>query len=208
MNNSKNNEYSGFHVGLTGGIASGKTKVSNIFIKLGVEVIDTDHIAHTIVEPGNMALTEIVDAFGKEILTDSKQLNRIYMRDLIFNNPAKRKLLESIMHPKIQDEVEQQLSTSSVLYQIIVIPLLTSSPLRNQIDRILLVDCDVNTQLTRIMQRDGVTSELAKKIIASQSSRNERLAIAHDVIENNSSFEQILPQVKKFHERYLRLAKK
>jgi dephospho-CoA kinase len=130
------------------------------------------------------------------------------MRDLIFNNPAKRKLLESIMHPKIQDEVEQQLSTSSGLYQIIVIPLLTSSPLRNQIDRILLVDCDVNTQLTRIMQRDGVTSELAKKIIASQSSRNERLAIAHDVIENNSSFEQILPQVKKFHERYLRLAKK
>ena len=208
MSNKIKNEYSSFHVALTGGIASGKTEVSNIFVKLGIDVIDTDHIAQTIVTPGSKTLNKIITAFGNKILTKSKQLNRIYMRNLIFNNPDKRVLLESIMHPIIQEEVKQKLSTASGPYQLVVIPLLTTSPLQNQVDRILLVDCDVNTQLTRIMRRDGITLDLAEKIIASQSTRNERLSIAHDVIENNSVFEKIIPQVRKIHEKYLRQVKK
>ena len=110
MSNKIKNEYSSFHVALTGGIASGKTEVSNIFVKLGIEVIDTDHIAQTIVTPGSKILNEIITAFGNKILTKTKQLNRVYMRNLIFNNPDKRILLESIMHPIIQEEVKQKIN--------------------------------------------------------------------------------------------------
>ncbi|MFQ3334297.1 MAG: dephospho-CoA kinase [Woeseiaceae bacterium] len=202
----KKDESINFQVALTGGIASGKSKVSEIFRNLSVDIIDTDDIAHYLVKPGSETLEMIIKKFSKGILTDSGELDRQYMRKLIFNDPTKRQCLESIMHPQIHKEVKIKLSKSLGPYQIIVVPLLTTSPIKHQANKILVIDCDEQTQIKRLMTRDSVSLGMAKKIIASQAKREERLLIADDIIENNNDFMKLIPTIKKIHKKYLEYA--
>ena len=195
------------HIALSGGIASGKTYVSNKFSSLGVDIIDTDIIAHEIVLPGRSALEEITDNFGKSVLQKDGALNRKLMRKIIFEDSKKRLILESILHPKIQNEVKNKISSLNGPYQIIVVPLLTKSPILKQVNRILIIDCDEKKQLKRLIKRDGISTKLASQIMSSQSDRKERLSIADDIILNDDDFDILDTQIINLHRYYLGLTK-
>ena len=196
-----------FRIGLTGGIASGKSTVADAFAALGVPVIDTDVIAREVVEPGQPALQEIADAFGDGVLTESGALDRGALRELVFAVDDARKLLEAILHPVIREETVRQANAAGGDYQVIVVPLLTESPLKLFVDRVLVVDCDTETQIARLMSRDGGSREAAERILAAQANREQRLAIADDVIENQDSRESLIEQVEQLHEKYRILAR-
>ncbi|HEB55543.1 MAG TPA: dephospho-CoA kinase [Gammaproteobacteria bacterium] len=193
-------------IGLTGGIGSGKTVVSDHFAKLGVPVIDTDIIARELVAPGQAALTEIATVFGRDILTPEASLDRQALRQLIFNQPDKRRQLEDILHPRIREEVKKRLTVINAPWCIIVIPLLQESTQQDLVQRILLVDAPAELQLTRTMLRDNVSADDVRKIIASQASRQSRLELADDVIVNDGSLEQLRLQVEKMYQFYNQLA--
>ena len=195
------------HIALSGGIASGKTYVSNKFSSLGVDIIDTDIIAHEIVLPGRSALEEITDNFGKSVLQKDGALNRKLMRKIVFEDSKKRLILESILHPKIQNEVKNKISSLNGPYQIIVVPLLTKSPILKQVNRILIIDCDEKKQLKRLIKRDGISTKLASQIMSSQSDRKERLSIADDIILNDNDFDSLDTQIINLHRCYLDLSK-
>ena len=195
------------HIALSGGIASGKTYVSNKFSSLGVDIIDTDIIAHEIVLPGRSALEEITDNFGKSVLQKDGALNRKLMRKIVFEDSKKRLILESILHPKIQNEVKNKISFLNGPYQIIVVPLLTNSPILKQVNRILIIDCDEKKQLKRLIKRDGISTKLASQIMSSQSDRKERLSIADDIILNDDDFDSLDTQIINLHRCYLDLSK-
>lgn len=195
------------HIALSGGIASGKTYVSNKFSSLGVDIIDTDIIAHEIVLPGRSALEEITDNFGKSVLQKDGALNRRLMRKIVFEDSKKRLILESILHPKIQNEVKNKISSLDGPYQIIVVPLLTKSPILKQVNRILIIDCDEKKQLKRLIKRDGISTKLASQIMSSQSDRKERLSIADDIILNDDDFDSLDTQIINLHRCYLDLSK-
>jgi len=191
-----------YTVALTGGIASGKTLVSDEFSRLGVPVIDTDIIAHKIVEPGQPALREIEAAFGASILDGDGRLKRKELRTLIFNDMDERKKLESILHPKIRQEVTKAVAKVRTDYCILVIPLLTESGSYPNVNRVLVVDVDPETQIARLMSRDGSSREQAKQALASQASRTQRLAIADDVLENSGSPAAARRAVSKLNDLY------
>ena len=195
------------HIALSGGIASGKTYVSNKFSSLGVDIIDTDIIAYEIVLPGRSALEEITDNFGKSVLQKDGALNRKLMRKIVFEDSKKRLILESILHPKIQNEVKNKISSLNGPYQIIVVPLLTKSPILKQVNRILIIDCDEKKQLKRLIKRDGISTKLASQIMSSQSDRKERLSIADDIILNDDDFDSLDTQIINLHRCYLDLSK-
>jgi len=197
-----------YTVALTGGIASGKTLVSDEFIRLGVPVIDTDIIAHQLVEPGQAALTEIADAFGPGVVDESGQLNRQKMRSLIFSDTEKRKELETILHPKIRQSVEQAIAKVTFAYCVLVVPLLVESSAYPNVNRVLVVDVEPETQIRRLMARDHCTRDQAEQALASQASRKQRLSIADDVLENSGSPRQALHEVAKLHKKYLQLAQR
>ena len=193
-------------VGLTGGIASGKSTVADLFAEFGVPIIDTDLIAREVVEPGQPALEEIRAAFGDIVIDADGRLDRAGMRRIVFADDAARQRLESILHPKIRDAAMQQSATSGGDYQIIVVPLLVESPMKDEMDRILVVDCPVDIQVERLLARDTETEDQARRMIAAQSSREDRLAIADDVIDNGSSLAAAREQVEAMHARYLELS--
>ena len=193
-------------IGLTGGIASGKSTVADMFAELGAVVIDTDVIAREVVMPGRPALDEIREAFGSSVIGDDGTLDRGAMRQLVFADQGARQHLETILHPRIQDETRRQAGVAGGDYQLIVIPLLVESSLKSFIDRILVVDCDEETQIRRLLARDAESSAQARRILASQSSRDERLAIADDVIHNDADLESTRSQVAALHEIYVSLA--
>jgi len=195
-----------FTIVLTGGIASGKTLVSDAFKKLGVPVIDTDVIAHQIVEPGMPALLEIESAFGVKILDENGRLRRKDLRELIFIDPEARKKLESILHPKIRKKVRQAIVEVKHDYCILVIPLLAGRGTYPDVARVLVVDVDPEVQITRLMARDNSTRRQAEQALASQASRAQRLNIADDVLENSGSPEAVLPAVSKLNKLYTKLA--
>jgi dephospho-CoA kinase len=195
-----------FTVVLTGGIASGKSTVSGLFEALGVPVVDTDRISRELVEAGKPALEAIVDAFGRECLDGEGGLDRRRMRSVIFADPEARKRLESILHPLIGGEVLRRITALDATYCIVVIPLYTESSAYGWIDRVLVVDADADTQIARVMARDGASRELARAILASQASRSERLALADDVIRNEGSMDQLAAQVRELHRQYSALA--
>ncbi len=201
----RNKIHAPLRIGLTGGIASGKSTVAELFSGLGVPVIDTDIIAREVVLPGQPALAEIRDAFGDAVFEDGV-LNRAAMRQQIFADNDARRRLEAILHPRIRQETIRQANASGGDYQLIVVPLLTESPLRDYVDRILVVDCDEETQIERLLARDAETEDQARRILATQASRDERLAIADDVIHNDTSIEATSSQVSALHDTYLRLA--
>jgi dephospho-CoA kinase len=195
-----------FKIGLTGGIASGKTTVANNFAELGLPVIDTDVIARQIVRAGEPALEEIRERFGDSVIDESGELNRSAMRLLIFSNDELRLALENILHPRIGAETRRQSAVAGGDYQVIVVPLLVGSPLLQFVDRVLVVDCDENTQVERLLARDAESIQQARKIISAQASRDERLAIADDIISNNHGLAEIKQQVLLLDKKYRALA--
>lgn len=195
-----------FRIGLTGGIASGKSTVAELFLGLGAAVIDTDVIAREVVQPGEPALEEIQRRFGSDVLDESGVLDRAAMRSLVFSDNDARADLEAILHPRIGAEVRRQSRSGNGVYQIIVVPLLVDSPLLHFVDRVLVVDCSEDEQLDRLLKRDLGTAEEAKLILAAQSSREERLKMADDIIRNDSDLEHLRKQVIALGETYQRLS--
>ena len=197
---------SNLYIGLSGGIASGKTIVSDEFSSLGADIIDTDIIARELIYPGSETLNEIVSVFGENVLQDDGNLNRKLMRQIIFSEKDKKITLEKIMHPKIQNEVKLKIQSASGQYQIIVVPLLLQSPILDFVDRVLIIDCNEKIQINRLMNRDNISEELAKKMIENQSKREERLAIADDVILNEGHIKEIKHEVKKLNDFYIKIS--
>lgn len=194
-----------FRIGLTGGIASGKSTVANLFAELGIPVIDTDVIAREVVQPGEPALDEIRQRFGDRIIDGAGNLDRTRLRQKIFSSDDARRDLESILHPRIGAEVVRQAGSAGGPYQLIVVPLLTGSQLLHFVDRVLVVDCDEQTQLQRLLARDTETVEQAQRMLAAQASRQERLAIADDIIRNDQSLDHTRSQVIDLDQRYRNL---
>jgi len=191
-------------IGLTGGIASGKTTVSQLFAKLGTPIIDADVIAHQLVEPGQPALNNIRKIFGPEIIDHEGQLNRAKLRQKIFADTEKRQQLEAILHPRIKKIMQTTAAqTQSSSYCILSIPLLLETQQKELVDRILVVDCLPELQHQRLQQRDKLSDEEIERIVNAQASREARLAIADDVIYNNSNFDNLQKQVFTLHNRFL-----
>ena len=178
-----------------------------MFAVLGVPIIDTDVIAREVVQPGEPALTEIRERFGEAVIDASDQLDRPAMRKLVFSDANARIDLENILHPYIGAETRRQADAATGPYQFIVVPLLVGSELQQFVDRVLVIDCGEETQIQRLMARDAETREDAQKILSSQASREARLAIADDVINNDQSTTQPLAeQVAELNSLYQRLA--
>ena len=193
-------------IGLTGGIASGKSTVASFFADLGVPVIDTDVIAREVVAKGAPALAEIRAKFGDEVFNVDGMLDRKKMRNLVFSDDSKRRQLEGILHPRIREAALNQAEAVTDPYMIIVVPLLVESPMKEFMDRVLVVDCSEEVQLSRLLARDTENDEQARRIIAAQASRNERLAIADDVVLNDAGLDQTRTRIEALHKKYLELS--
>jgi len=193
-------------IGLTGGIASGKSSVAGIFAELGVPVIDTDVIAREVVSPGQPALDEIRGIFGPHVFAPDGGFDRAAMRAIVFADEDARHKLEAILHPRIREATMEQAAGTGGAYQLIVVPLLVESPLRSFVDRVLVVDCDKETQVRRLLARDAESEEQASRMIAAQASREDRLAIADDVIRNDGELQETRDQVLALHRGYLQQA--
>lgn len=202
------NDSTPLQIGLTGGIASGKSLVADLFAELGVPIVDTDIVARDVVTPGAPALDEIRSRFGADVIKADGSLNRRVMRDIVFSDDDLRRELEAILHPRIRLQTEARVAAINADYLIIVVPLLAESPMKSMMSRILVVDCDEETQIARLMMRDIESEEQARRIMATQASRAERLAIADDVIENNGSIDNVRRQVTALHKFYLGQAAK
>jgi dephospho-CoA kinase len=195
-----------YRVGLTGGVASGKSTVTKLFRAFGVPIIDTDELARDVVEPGQPPLERLVERFGPSILTPDGHLDRPALRTIVFSDPRARADLEALTHPAIGAAVESRSAASGGPYQILVIPLLVEKNLGSQLDRVLLVDCDEEQQIRRLQRRDGSAIEEARAILNAQASRAARLQAAHDVIKNDGAIGALQAQVDALHARYLELA--
>jgi dephospho-CoA kinase len=195
-----------FRVALTGGIASGKSTVADLFAALGVPVIDTDVIAREVVEPGRPALAQVAEAFGRDVLDADGRLDRKRMRERIFADADARRRLEAILHPAIRAEMERQSRAAGGPYQVLVIPLLTEGGRRDHVDRVLLVDVPEELQIQRVMWRDGVSHDQAQASLNAQATRAQRLAVADDVLRNTGRVDDLREQVAELHQQFLRLA--
>ncbi|MFB0935041.1 MAG: dephospho-CoA kinase [Propionivibrio sp.] len=198
-----------FVIGLTGGIGSGKTTVANLFAELGAAVVDTDVIAHELTGAQGAAMPDIVDAFGASVLRPDGSLDRVAMRQLCFSDPTARKRLESILHPMIRSESAARCDRADYApYVLLVVPLLIESgAYRGRIDRLLVVDCDEDLQVSRVMERSGLTAAEVRDIMATQASRAERLAAADDIVTNGASRDELQAQVLALHQRYVELGR-
>jgi dephospho-CoA kinase len=194
-------------IGLTGGIASGKSAVADLFAARGVPVLDTDLIARDVVAPGEPALAEIAAAFGAGVLNPDGSLDRRALRERVFADPGERRRLEAILHPRILEELERRSAAAGGPYQVLVIPLLVEGSGKTRLDRVLVVDCAEEVQLARLLARDGGTEAGARAILAAQASRERRLAAADDVIVNDGPREALTTAVGQLDARYRRLAR-
>ena len=195
-----------FTVALTGGIASGKSAVSDRFAALGADVIDADLVARELVAPGGAALDEIVTGFGKGVLGADGALDRRALRELVFADEARRRELEAILHPRVRDILRERAQGGSGAYALLVIPLLVESGHYGWVDRVLVVDVPRDVQHARLVARDGITADLADAMLDAQASRAGRLAIADDVIANDGTLADLDTRVQNLHARYLALA--
>ncbi len=196
-------------IGLTGGIASGKTTVANLFRDhFNIDIVDADIIARQVVEKGSEGLTAIEQHFGASILTDQGELNRSELRQRIFANDEEKNWVNQLLHPMIRKKMEQELEQVVSPYALLVVPLLTENNLQHMADLVLVVDVDEETQIKRTVERDNVSPQQAEAILASQASRAQRLAIADDVIVNNTQNQRLLPQITELHKKYLAISGK
>ena len=194
-------------VGLTGGIGSGKTTVANLFAKLGAGLVDTDEIARTLTGPHKEAEVEIGRRFGAEYVTADGALDRDRMRQRVFSNAQARGELETILHPLIREESKRLIAASPAPYVMVVVPLLLESGnYREFVQRILVVDCDPEVQVARVMQRNGLAREQVVAIMGAQRPRAVRLRNADDIVHNDSDLETLQPQILRLHEKYLKFA--
>lgn len=194
-------------IGLTGGIASGKSTAADEFASLGIAIIDADLISRELVEPGRPALGRIVEIFGPEVLDHAGRLDRRRLRERVFADPLQRKQLEEVLHPAVRTEMARRSRLATGPYQVLVIPLLVENQLGHMVDRILVVDIPEETQVQRLQARDSIDPEQARRMLAAQSSRTARLAAADDVITNTGSLTDLKSQVAALHRKYLALGK-
>ena len=194
-------------IGITGGIGSGKSTAANLFAQLGVTVINLDQISRDVVKPGSPTLTEIQLHFGSTILSDDGTLNRQKLREIVFQNDSERIWLEDLLHPLIRKKQEDLIQSAQSSYVVIEIPLLTENNLQKTVDRVLVIDAAEQDQIYRAAMRDDTDKDQISAILKSQASRQERLAIADDVIENSGTMEALSEKVPQLHEKYLELAK-
>lgn len=194
-----------YRVGLTGGIASGKSTVCEMFRENGIDIIDADQISHQLIYPESPALLAVVDAFGDGVLNDLGDLNRGKLRELVFNDPDRRRQLESILHPMILDEMKKRVQSSTSSYCILDIPLLIEQQLQAMVDRVVVIDVPSDTQRQRLRNRETITEPMIDAILASQLDRSERMRQADDVIDNSMGLEQTRVQVEELHRFYLTL---
>ncbi len=194
-------------IALTGGVAAGKTAVTRRFEALGVHVHDADVAAREVIEPGTSGLAAVVDAFGAGVLDDAGRLDRAAMRRHVFADPTARKTLEAIIHPRVRQWLHERALAERGPYCLLAIPLLAENIERYRwVDRVLLIDAPEPVQLARLIERDGIDETLARRMLAHQASRAERLAVADDVIENSGDESALDQAVADLHRRYLALA--
>jgi dephospho-CoA kinase len=195
-----------YRVGLTGGIASGKSTAAKFFGALGIPILDSDQIARDVVEPGQPPLERLVERFGPTILTPDGHLDRPALRDIVFSDPRARADLEALTHPAIGAAMEARSAAAGGPYQVLVIPLLVEKNLASHVDRVLVVDCDPELQIRRLRDRDGSTAAQAQAILSAQAPRAARLKAADDVITNEADMSAVQNQVAALHTRYLELS--
>ncbi|HIE5388829.1 TPA: dephospho-CoA kinase [Enterobacter cancerogenus] len=196
----------GYIVALTGGIGSGKSTVADAFSRLGITIIDADVIARQVVEPDTPALKAIEARFGSTILNDDGTLNRRRLREYIFSDSSEKDWLNSLLHPIIHQETQRQIAASTSPYCLWVVPLLVENQLQKKADRVLVIDVSPETQIQRTMARDRVSREHAEQILSAQATREARLAVADDVIDNNGAPDAIASDVARLHAQYLKFA--
>ena len=195
-----------FLIGLTGGIGSGKTTVANLFAERGVAVIDTDMIAHQLTAANGAGIAAIHAAFGRDFIAPNGAMDRKKMRELVFSDATAKQRLEAILHPLIRAATALEIQAARGLYVMLGIPLLVESgSWKQRVTRVLVVDCDEQTQIERVMQRNTMTASQVQAIMAVQATRTQRLQVANDVIFNNSNVAALVPQVDKLHAFYLSL---
>ncbi|HHP0470278.1 TPA: dephospho-CoA kinase [Vibrio harveyi] len=198
-----------FVIGLTGGIASGKTTVANLFKQqFKIDIVDADIVAREVVEPGTPGLNAIIEHFGTDIVRDNQTLDRAKLREKIFSNPEEKAWVNGLLHPMIREKMIEDLEEVTSDYALLVVPLLVENKLDSLCDRVLVVDVEPQTQISRTVKRDNVSEEQAKAILASQASREQRLALADDVVKNNPDDPDLLLQITDLHEKYLAMCKK
>jgi dephospho-CoA kinase len=198
-----------FVVAVTGGIASGKTTVAKLFETLGAGLVDTDEIAHALTRAGQPAVAQIGRQFGQDYLDAEGALDRARMRALVFSDADARRKLEAILHPLIRARAAARVDSSPAPYVLLVVPLLVETGgYRGLVQRVLVVDCDEELQVTRAMRRGGLSEQQARAILASQATREQRLGAADDVITNNAGLAELADQVRQLHTRYLAMAAK
>jgi dephospho-CoA kinase len=190
-------------VGLTGGIASGKSAVAAVFVALGAGLVDTDAVAREVVAPGEPGLAAVRTAFGAKVLLPSGEIDRAALRGLVFEDDAKRRQLESLLHPLIRARTLAKLADVTTPYAIVAVPLLVETDFRQVVDRVLVVDCPEHLQLERLMKRDAMPRPEALAMLRAQADRATRLKAAHDVIDNGGTREAMRAQVELLHRRYL-----
>ncbi|WP_421219769.1 dephospho-CoA kinase [Aeromonas enteropelogenes] len=194
-------------VAITGGIGSGKTTVANQFAELGIDVIDADVIAREVVEPGTPALAAIAAHFGPDVIASDGRLDRRQLRERVFSEPDAKAWLNALLHPLIRSEMQRQCAAARSPYCLLVVPLLVENRLAGLADRVLVIDVDEATQIERTCRRDGVSPEQAKAILAAQASRDERLAVADDILDNRAEDKMaIRTQILALHQTYLAFA--
>jgi dephospho-CoA kinase len=196
-----------FVIALTGGIGSGKSSAAAIFRELGAAIIDTDEISHRLTAPGQAGARAVSAQFGASCLRADGALDRDRMRELVFSDPAARKKLEAILHPMIRAEVNAAVQAAHAPYVVIVVPLLVETgAYRDLARRILVIDCSEEQQVARVIERNGLSAGAARAIMASQSSRADRLKHADDIVRNEAGLAALRAEVAALHQRYLDLA--
>jgi dephospho-CoA kinase len=203
---------SNYVVGISGGIGSGKTTVTDLFAKYAIKVIDADVIAREIVEPGTPALKAIIDKFGQSVLdssggSSSGTLDRAKLRTLVFNNSEVKSWLNQLLHPAIREQMLLQTKQAESVYCLLSVPLLVENKLYQHVDRVVIVDVHEQTQLQRTLLRDKTNEQQIRAIMRAQATRQQRLAVADDVIDNNGKADDLTEKVTQLHKHYLQLAK-
>lgn len=194
-------------IGLTGGIASGKTTVADLFQEhFNIDIVDADIVAREVVAVGSDGLRQITEHFGEAILLENGTLNRAKLREQIFSNPEDKAWLNALLHPMIRNKIEEGLTNIRSPYGLLVAPLLIENQMQGMADRVLIVDVPTEVQIQRTMNRDNVSEEQVKAILKSQASREQRLAIADDVIKNHTKNQDLLPQITDLHQKYLAIS--